>query len=173
MQVPLLHINEEYFLSALTEADVPALVKWLAEKQIADQTLAIPYPYSTEDALWFINFLKEDKMRNWAIRTKDGLAIGCIGFQAEHRNGPHCSEIGYWLAKPYWGKGIVLAAVKKLCEYGFNELNFVRIEAPIFAFNKASQRVVEKAGFEKEGHLRKAYFKNGEYFDGVLYSIIK
>jgi RimJ/RimL family protein N-acetyltransferase len=149
------------------------MVKWFSEKQITDQTLAIPYPYTEKDAYGYLEYIKTSKGLHLAIRTNEGLFIGGIGLKPDDKKGEHCREIGYWLAKPYWGKGITTEAVKKLCEYGFKELNLVRIEAPIFAFNTASIRVVEKAGFKKEELMKKAYVKNGEYIDGIMYAITK
>jgi ribosomal-protein-alanine N-acetyltransferase len=166
-------INDETYLSTFTNEDVAALITHLSEKQISDQTLMIPYPYKEENAKWFIEFAEKNKKLSWAIRGKNSQLIGSIGFHGESKKGNHCDEIGYWLAKPYWGRGIVTEAVKKLCEYGFDKLNLVRIEAPIFAFNIASCRVVEKCGFIKEGIMRKAYFKNGEFIDGVMYALVK
>lgn len=174
-----MEIDDLYFLSPPGEAgDEAAYVQWLNEKQIYDRTLAIPFPYSESDATWFINHVRKEaerlgKAANWVIRRKtDGILIGGGGFHGFNPLKPHAAEIGYWLALPYWGKGIMTRAVGLICEAGRSEFGLVRIEAPIFAFNAASQRVLEKNGFVEEGYLRKAYLKEGKYLDGKLFAKI-
>ena len=76
------------------------------------------------------------------------------------------AEIGYWLAKPYWKKGIMSEAVKKICEIGFNEFGLSRITANVFEQNIGSARVVEKCGFTLEAACLKNYYKK----DGKLYA---
>lgn len=170
-------VDDRIYLTGLGESDAYWFVEHLAEKEISDNTLMIPYPYKREDALWFLNFSKAKQGQgprlDWAIRNEEEQLIGMISFHGDHKRGTHRDEVGYWLAKPYWGKGIMTKTLKKFCEMGFNEYGYVRLEAPIFAFNKASQRVAEKCGFQLEGLLKKAYLKNAKYYDGVLYALVK
>jgi hypothetical protein len=84
------------------------------------------------------------------------------------------AEIGYWLGENYWNKGIMTTAVKEMTEYAF--LNFPELHklyAPVFDFNLASQRVLQKAGFEREAVLKQAAVKNGNVVDLHYYSIFK
>jgi ribosomal-protein-alanine N-acetyltransferase len=83
------------------------------------------------------------------------------------------AEIGYWLGEPYWGKGIALKAVNLITEYGFNELELVRIYSGVFDFNKASHRVMEKAGFKLEAVFERSVIKNGIICDEYRYAKIK
>ena len=82
-------------------------------------------------------------------------------------------EIGYWLAKPFWGRGIMTAVVRTLCDYAFAEFGLVKISAHVFANNPASARVLEKCGFVREGLLRRHYHKDGQYFDGLALGLLK
>lgn len=82
----------------------------------------------------------------------------------------HKAEIGYWLAEKYWGKGVMTAAVEVVTKYSFEKLGLRRIYARVFHFNKASIRVLEKAGFEKEGLLKREAQKDGKLIDSVLYA---
>jgi len=107
---------------------------------------------------------------NWAIRRPDGFLIGGIGHHDIELGEIHKSEIGYWLAKPYWGRGITTEAVRKVAEHAFHELGLVRLTAHVFDFNLASCRVLEKAGFLLEGRLRLYYKKNGRLGDAFLYA---
>ncbi|MFY9228802.1 MAG: GNAT family protein, partial [Bacteroidales bacterium] len=82
------------------------------------------------------------------------------------------AEIGYWIGEPYWGMGIATKAVRLITEYGFNTLGLVRIYTGVFDFNKASQRVLEKAGFNLECIFEKSVFKNDKICDEYRYGLI-
>ncbi|MCM0605460.1 MAG: GNAT family N-acetyltransferase [Xanthomonadaceae bacterium] len=164
-------LGDSYSISDITEGDKAAYVEHLQEKQIYDNILAIPYPYTAADADWWL--ANGNLKRNWAIRRSDGFLIGCVGFQDPEPFGLHRAELGYWLAKPYWSKGIMTDAVKAITEYGFKELGLVRITANVFHFNVGSGKVLVKAGFQLEGVLRNHYVKGGKIFDGILYAKIK
>lgn len=170
-----LKINNDYFISDIRKSDASAYLEHFKEKQIYDQTLTIPFPYTESDASWWIQHIMEETKKqsrsvNWAIRRKDGLLIGGIGFHDFELGKSHRAELGYWLAKPYWNQGIMTGAVEKVCEFAFKEFQLIRITAHIFDFNVGSARVLEKTGFQREGCLRKYYKKDGNIFDGYLYA---
>jgi RimJ/RimL family protein N-acetyltransferase len=100
---------------------------------------------------------------HFAIREPSGRVIGGCGFN-ELTVG-HRAEIGYWLAKPCWGRGIMTEVVERLCEMAWTEWKLVRITAHVFPFNEASARVLEKNGFQLEGVLRKHHQKDGQFLD--------
>jgi len=173
-----LQINDDFYISDITPADKPAYLEHLQERQIYEQTLNIPFPYTEADAEWWVNHVAEQTRKqgrsvNWAIRRKDGYLIGGIGFCDLEVGKTHRAELGYWLANPYWGQGIVTEAVKKVTEFGFQELGLIRITANIFHFNVGSAKVLEKAGFQQEGYFRKHYQKDGILFDGRLFAKLK
>lgn len=85
---------------------------------------------------------------------------------------PYSVEIGYWLAQPLWGTGIATAAVRCFCDYCFTELNLLRLYALPFGDNPGSVRVLEKAGFTREGVLKAAIVKDGVVHDYVIYARI-
>lgn len=80
---------------------------------------------------------------------------------------------GYYVAEPYWGKGVGTKAVADTCRYVFEHTDILRIFAEPFSHNRASCRVLEKAGFVLEGVMRKNAVKNGEVVDMMLYAMIK
>ena len=175
-----LKINDSYYVSDIAPTDKAAYLEHLKEKQIYDQTLAIPYPYTEADADWWINHNIQATQKqggrsvNWAIRrSEDDFLIGGIGFLGLEIGKHHQAELGYWLAKPYWNKGVMTKSVKTAVEHGFKEFGLTRITANVFHFNLASARVLEKAGFQCEGYLRSHYKKDGTIVDGKLYAIIK
>jgi RimJ/RimL family protein N-acetyltransferase len=105
-------------------------------------------------------------------RSEKTTVIGGVGFKDFTISKSHRAEIGYWLAKPYWGRGIMTAVVKKACEFAFSEWKLVKISAEVFAFNPGSARVLEKCGFEQEGYLKKQHKKDGQWIDVKLYALL-
>ena len=88
------------------------------------------------------------------IRNGDKELIGAIGLKPEAGPGAHRAEIGYWLARPWWGQGVTTEAVRALTRYAFEELGLRRLVAQVYPWNQASIRVLEKCGFRREGYLR-------------------
>ena len=78
--------------------------------------------------------------------------------------------MGYWLAEPYWGQGIITNAIKEMIGFTFKTYDINRVFARPFDTNTASQRVLEKAGFKLEAKLEKTIYKNGEYLDELIYA---
>lgn len=172
-----LQLDSNFYISPLKDEDTKALVKWLNDKDIYKRTLIIPYPYSEQDAKDFIKYarMKNNKFgreMEWAIRKSDGELIGVIGLRGSESN-RYKDEIGYWLAKDYWGKGIMKRTLKTITNIATEQYGLVRIEAPIFSFNLHSQKVAEKCGYIPEGTLRKAYYKDGMFFDCKLFAFVK
>lgn len=172
----MLHdLKDGFYLDPIHENDREALLEYLQEYDIYKFTLAIPHPYKEDDANWWIQFNKDffeknGVHQNYAIRNEESKLIGCIGFHANWPLTTHKTEVGYWLAKPFWGRGIMKRALDKLCQLAFKEHKLVKLTAHIFSENPQSARVLEKCGFEKEGYLKKHYFKEGKYLDGILFS---
>jgi RimJ/RimL family protein N-acetyltransferase len=168
-----------HFLSPPLPEDRQAAFEHLQEREIYERTLLIPWPYTLKDADEFIEFTAQETAKrgyplNWAIRQSSGAMIGGIGLSLCGRGREHAAEVGYWLAKPHWGQGIVTNAVKAVVEHAFNHLLLERIVATVFCGNHASGRVLEKAGFQLEGGLlRHAYLKDGRYIDGRLYARVR
>lgn len=171
-------VNDDIHLTPYRLSDKAALVEYIDDEEIHRNTLAIPYPYTERDADEWLELTQQEfeKYRlhaNWVIRNRKGKLIGCIGRQMLYGKTGHTDEVGYWLARPYWGKGIMTEVVKVFCDYWFEKGPLIRFTAAVFAYNRASARVLEKAGFEREGYLKKHYYKNGEYLDGILYAKLK
>ncbi len=124
-----------------------------------------PHPYSEKDAEWFINHsLGMEVQENFAI-TYGGDFCGIISANVQTDVYRKSAEMGYWIGEPFWGNGIATEATNLICEYAFDNLGVERIFSSVFDYNKASMRVMEKCGFEKEGIFRKAVFKKGQLWD--------
>lgn len=135
-----------------------------------------PYPYTDADA--HANaFLAAATAPNspdfvYAIVIR-GEAVGGIGLHPRKDVERHSAEIGYWLGEDFWGRGIATAAVRKLSKQILREPDIYRIFATVFASNPASARVLEKAGFVREGLMSRAVLKDGVLIDAALYAITR
>jgi RimJ/RimL family protein N-acetyltransferase len=173
-----LELPSGFRLTDFRRTDQDALVEYLAEKEIYDRTLRIPHPYTVADAeKWFAYVEASEQQHghslNWAIRDDAEKLIGGIGLEPAPEEQTHRVEIGYWLAKPFWGRGITTAAVRAVCHHAFENLQLTRITANVFATNSASARVLVKCGFEREGYLCKHYLKDGVFLDCKVYALVK
>jgi [ribosomal protein S5]-alanine N-acetyltransferase len=131
-----------------------------------------PHPYTQTDALqWFSWLAAMPEPTHWAVEL-DGAAIGGVGVDLGEGIYVKSGHLGYWLGEHYWGRGIMTAAVRAVSAYAMSRFGLARLEAPVFGWNPASMRVLEKAGFAREGILRKSVLKDGELIDQVLYALV-
>jgi [ribosomal protein S5]-alanine N-acetyltransferase len=152
--------------------DVHALVVHANDADVARQLRdRFPHPYTRADAVRFIKNAVEESAGNLAIEV-DGEAVGAIGCIAGTDIERYSAEIGYWLGRRVWGRGIATEALRTLTEHLFREGNLLRIFAVPFTDNAASARVLEKAGYVCEGRLRSSCVKNGVPRDQWMYARI-
>lgn len=122
---------------------------------------------------FFSKSYSEKRGIRWGIERKGTKGIiGTIGFNAwlpKHKR----AEIGYELHPDYWRNGYTLEAVLKVISYGFEKLDLTRIGAVVFIENKASNNLLEKVGFQKEGVLRDYMYQNGKAYDTYVYSLLR
>jgi [ribosomal protein S5]-alanine N-acetyltransferase len=129
-----------------------------------------PFPYEPEHARAFLSFATQQAEPTvWAIEVS-GEAAGGIGLELHGDVERVSAEIGYWLAEPFWGRGIVTEAVRAVSAEAFRRHEIMRLFAVPFADNVASVRVLEKAGFVREGHMRQSAIKNGVVRDQLLFA---
>lgn len=157
-------------------ADAPDVQRLAGDREIASTTLVIPHPY--EDGMaeaWIGNHpesFTSGVAVNFAMTCKpDGALVGAIGLsinQAHER-----AELGYWVGKPYWGKGYCSEAAKCMLGYGFEVLSLNRIVARHLTRNPASGRVMQKVGMTREGRQRQGVKKWGVFEDLDVYSILR
>jgi RimJ/RimL family protein N-acetyltransferase len=152
--------------------DLDSLVKYANNFHISKNlTNRFPYPYSREDGKNFIEMATSHSPAHVLCIEINGEAAGGIGVHPQADIYCKNAEMGYWLAEPFWGKGIVTEAVKQMVPYGFQNFDITRIYARPYGHNKASQRVLEKAGFTLEARLEKTIYKNGEFLDELIYAV--
>ena len=167
----------ELVLGEFKDSDLETLVEYMNDPVVYQNTLTIPHPYSEQDGLNYLEHVKtferlNGKRKDWAIRYHDEL-IGSIGLLYNHGLESHRSEIGYWLAKPHRGKGLMSICVHAFSRYILNSLPITRVEAHVFAHNPTSSRVLEKSGFTREGYIRGGFMKDGVALDAYFYSLLR
>lgn len=171
-------VNDQVHLSEFRSSDKDALIEHLNDQDIYERTLRIPFPY-TEAAAdeWLALYAKTTEKHgqpaHFAIRTGDDALIGGCGLNDFEIGKSHRGEIGYWLAKRWWGQGIITAVVQRVCQHAFEEFGLVKIIAHVVTHNPASARVLEKCGFEQEGLLRKHFLKDGQFIDARLFALLR
>lgn len=176
MSEKIIPLGNGLSLSPLTAADKPALVKYLNEREIFLRTLNIPFPYKESDADFWIAYQTREAAKNdgtataLAIRSPEGEMIGSVGLDGLVIGEHHRAELGYWLAKPFWGKGIMTGAAATMCKLGFGEFGLHKITSSVFSFNTGSQRVLEKNAFVQEGSLKRHYEKEGRLLDALVFA---
>jgi ribosomal-protein-alanine N-acetyltransferase len=150
---PTLHTSG-LTLRPFSVADVNDVARLVGDRDVASPTLSIPHPYGPEMAADWISIHAEayanGEGATFAITLRhSGELVGAIGLaiRREHLRG----ELGYWIGKPYWGKGYCTEAVGAVMDFGFRILNLSRIHAYHFARNPASGRVLQKSGLTHEG----------------------
>ena len=132
-----------------------------------------PHPYTRADAEnWVALQSGRDPATVFAVCDGEG-PIGAVGLEMRESDFRHSAELGYWLGKPFWGRGIITEAARAMTAYGFETLGLTRIYAHVKAHNGASERVLEKAGYQREGLLRKAVLKEGAPVDYLLFAILR
>lgn len=157
-------------------SDAAALAAALSNKKVQDNLRdGLPYPYTEQDGRDYISSMLAANQKDtfaFAI-TVNGRVAGSIVVFRQGNIHRLTAELGYYIAEEYWGKGLMTSAVQQICAYVFEKSDIVRIYAEPFAYNRASCRVLEKAGFQYEGTLRKNAIKNGLLLDMKLYALLR
>lgn len=162
----------QFSLRPFRESDLDSLVSNANNWNIAKfMTNRFPHPYTEKDGKEFITFANQNDPITIFTIDIAGHASGAIGLHPQSDVMRKNAELGYWVAEPFWGKGIVSAAILQMVDYGFKNFDIHRIFARPFGNNKASQRVLEKTGFVLEAHIKRNIYKNGEYLDEMIYAV--
>jgi len=154
--------------------DLDALLRHANNPKIAanlrDQ---FPHPYTRRDGIDYLNYVRSCEVETSFALEYEGEAVGGVGFKLGLDIARLSAEMGYWLSEMYWGRGLTTRAVTAASDWAFDHYKLTRIYAMAFAHNVASMRVLEKAGFEREGLMRRSAIKNGVMLDQVLYAKVR
>lgn len=161
------------------------MTELLGEREILRNLKSLTYPYARETALAFVEKVRAQRILGlpamdgveeggrslWALRVKGRLA-GTLGFRLGEGVEEGDLQLGYWLGKPYWGKGLATLAVARACAWAWRLPRTRRISAQVFGWNCASCRVLVKNGFQLEGRKRQGIVRFGEVTDLLYYGLL-
>jgi ribosomal-protein-alanine N-acetyltransferase len=156
--------DDAIILRAYTEDDVPALVATLNDREISRWT-RIPFPYTEEDAWEFLRSTTETAFA--VINKRTGDLLGGIGLRLPADG---IGEVGYWVRREARGRGVATRALLLISRWALEDQKLVRVQLTAEPGNVASQRVAEKAGYTREGLLRRFLNIGGERRDGIMFS---
>ena len=154
-----------------TETDADSLQRHANNRHVSIHLRdRFPFPYEMEQARTFLGWIAmQPSPTVWAIEV-NGEAVGGIGIELHTDVERVSAEIGYWLGEAMWGRGIATEALKAVTAEAFKRFDITRLYALPFADHAASVRVLEKAGYVREGHLRRSAIKDGKVRDQLLFA---
>ncbi len=161
--ITLRDFKEEDTSALLTILNEPKVVKYLSSR--------IPKPYTLEDAHWWV--FTGSKIGIVKAIEYNGTLIGCVGADRGVFEYQRSAEVGYWIAKDYWGQGFATQAIKQFIPCVFETSDIVRLFASVFSPNTASERVLTKCGFTLEAIQKRAIFKEGKFYNSHLFSLLR
>ncbi|NJB84924.1 RimJ/RimL family protein N-acetyltransferase [Lewinella marina] len=163
-------------LSPPALGDAAAVINLANDPLIAEFTLSVPYPYTEADLVGWLQAVET----GWNDGTALVFAIrdpateefmGAAGLHLHPRYGH--AELGFWMGRPFRGRGYVREAVAALIDYGFEQLPIQRIHANHRADNEASGRVLLASGLVREALLEQFFIKEGQAWDVVQYRLLR
>jgi ribosomal-protein-alanine N-acetyltransferase len=176
---PPVLMTQRLVLRPVTAGDAPAIFLYASNPNLTRFTLFETHQ-TIDDSLWFAT----DYVRSrYASREPDPFGIvlkvdpvptviGSLGAHwVSQPNGT--MEFGYAIAEPYWGRGLVAEASRALIRYVFTEYAVERLQARVIVGNEASERVLAKLGFAREGVLRSFILRRGRHWDVAMYSLLR
>ena len=173
--------TERLLLRELDDGDLDDLVRLADNLNVSRYLAVVPHPYLEEDGDWYITDCKkkakQDPRKNFSlaiIRKSDQQFLGCIGLSSVDYY-TKSATLGYWLGEPYWRKGYMYEAVRRIIEFAFFELGLIRINVEAYTENVGSNALLEKVGATYEG-LRRQYSRTkstGDFMDAHIYGILR
>ena len=131
-----------------------------------------PYPYTRSDGQRFVRASRQMQPETFFAIAVNGEAVGGLGFVLQSDVDRMSAEVGYWLGEAFWGRGIVTEALVAVTRHAITQHGLTRLFALPFAYNTASCRVLEKAGYVLEARLRRSAIKDGIIVDQFQYAYI-
>lgn len=150
--------------------DATALAQILNNRNIVCNLRdGIPFPYTVKDAIDYLaNTAIPQSYYHFCIDVNRQVA-GSIAILPKNDVYRKTAEIGYYVAEPYWKRGIGTKAIGLATEYVWKNLDVVKIYAEVFEFNKPSMRALEKNNYHLEAVRKKHVIKNGRFWDDYLW----
>jgi ribosomal-protein-alanine N-acetyltransferase len=169
--------TDRLVLRPVTDADTDAIYEACSNPRVTAYTLFDTHASRDVSAA----FVRTYALSNYAggqldplgiaLRESPDRLIGCTGLAAG--DAPHVREFGYWLAEPFWGRGLVTEAAAAVVRLAFTLPGVERLQAKVIVGNPASGRVLEKCGLRYEGTMRSALLRRGNFEDVMVYAILR
>lgn len=157
-------------------SDKKRIVEILGGSREICLSLGLPFPYTPQNAKDFMRFALQENTSGSAliqVICVEEKMIGLISLKNIDKNDRH-AEVGYWLCEKEWGGGYMTQALKLMTKQGFGELKLQKIYAFVCVENPGSQKVLQKAGYEREATLKKhKKWKGRKWADVEIYSKFK
>lgn len=169
-------VGEKIRLRPIERDDLPVYVRWFGDPEVR-RHLAVYLPFSlAQEEEWFAGLagrINSGREVLLAVETAEGIHIGNVGLHAINWK-DRSTELGIVIGeKSYWGQGYGSDAVRTLLRLAFETMNLHRVFLRVDADNGRAIRCYEKCGFQREGVLRDAVFRDGRYYDQLLMSILQ
>ena len=173
MHDTILTVDDSIRLRAWRPGDLPSLLRHADDAEVSRGTSdRFPFPYTRQDGQAFLSGRVLDLSGPVFAIELDGEACGGIGasrFAGERAVG---AEVGYWLGRAHWGRGIMSRVLGTFAPWLMRDAGLVRLQAGVLDFNVGSARVLEKNGFVEEGRLRCAVRKRGCLHDLRIFGLV-
>jgi [ribosomal protein S5]-alanine N-acetyltransferase len=154
-------------------ADLDSLVRYANNRHIwINLRDRFPHPYNAGDGRRFIRAARKMNPETFFAIAVGGEAVGGVGYVLQQDVERVSAEVGYWLGEPFWGRGITTEVLAAITNYAIRQHRLTRLFAVPFAYNTASCRVLEKAGYVLEARLRRSAIKDGLLTDQFQYAFI-
>jgi len=176
-------ITERLVLEVPNFDDAPDLFGLVGGEDRAEVTAGLIWdgPDEVSETLDFIRRCQteafDDFGFHWALKDRTGaitgqvqIAMGMIGTRP--RGEPGRADVGYWLGRPYWGRGLMREALTSVLDLCFGDLKVTKVEADIFTDNVRSVRLAEGVGMKREGTIRRAHRKGDSWVDAHIYGLL-
>lgn len=158
--------GQGFVLRRWRAGDLPSLVLHADDDEVARRVSdSFPHPYTEADGIAFLGGQVVDLTQPVLAIEIDGQACGGIAARVGRGERAHSAELGYWLARKHWGRGLMTQAVATYLPWAIVEYQLLRVQAFTLDFNLASARVLLKSGFIEEGVEHRAVMKQGELHD--------
>ena len=158
-------------LRPLQPADAESLARHANDRGVWESLRdRFPHPYTTADAVSYIEHVQSRPIQTSFGIDVDGQAIGSISLMLGDDIARRTAEVGYWIGREYWGRGIMVDSLTATTRYAFETLDLVRVFAVPFVTTTRSSRVLEKAGYVLEGVTRRSAIKDGRILDQFLFA---
>lgn len=166
--------NGDVILRELMDSDLEKLTIYADNEKVSINLRdGFPNPYTIECAKKFKKIVDSQSPKTFFAIEYQNEYAGNISLSLGTDVYRKSAEIGYFIGEPFWNKGIATKAVNLITEWGFSQLDIIRIYTGVFEYNHASQRVLEKCGYVKEAVFRNAICKNDKIYNEIRYAKIR